>query len=304
MRSVVSFTRPRTAALIAAAVLNVGLALSLSSAWAAETSDLTGAKRIVSIGGSVTEIVYALKAEDRLVARDSTSTYPPEAMRLPDAGYIRALNAEGVLGVSPDAILALEGSGPPEALDVLKKAGIPLAMVPESFTADGILAKIDQVGLALGLQDEAATLAGAVRADLAAATTEAAGMPEKPRVLFVLSMNGGRVLASGKDTAADGIIRMAGAVNAVEAFAGYKQLTDEAIADLKPDVVLMMDRGGQHDAKADELFAHPALALTPAAKTRRVVRMDGLYLLGFGPRTAGAVRELAVALRRPGTAAQ
>ncbi|NBN62158.1 heme/hemin ABC transporter substrate-binding protein [Pannonibacter tanglangensis] len=294
----------KAVALIAAAAAHVSLALSLSAAWAGPSDDLSQARRIVAIGGSVTEIVYALKAGDRLVARDSTSTYPPEAQALPDAGYIRALNAEGVLAVTPDAILALEGSGPPEALDVLKQAGIPLAMVPESFTAEGILAKIDRVGAALGLSDAAAGLSAAVRSDLAAAMAEAAARETKPRVLFVLSLAGGRVLASGTDTAADGIIRMAGAINAVEAFSGYKQLTDEAIAGLKPDVILMMDRGGDHGAGADELFAHPALALTPAAASRRLVRMDGLYLLGFGPRTAAAVRDLAVALRQPGSTAQ
>jgi iron complex transport system substrate-binding protein len=116
------------------------------------------------------------------------------------------------------------------------------------------------------------------------------------RVLFILSAQGGRLLASGTGTAADGIIRMAGGVNAIDGFEGYKTLTDEAAAVARPDVILMMDRSGDHAADDAQLFALPALAGSPAAATGSVVRMDGLLLLGFGPRTAEAVRALSRAL--------
>ena len=97
-------------------------------------------------------------------------------------------------------------------------------------------------------------------------------------------------------TAADVLIRMAGGVNAVSDYEGYKQITDEAVGLAAPDVILMMDRGGDHGVADDELFAMPAISLTPAAQTRSVVRMDGLLMLGFGPRTASAVRDLNAAL--------
>ena len=83
-------------------------------------------------------------------------------------------------------------------------------------------------------------------------------------MLFILSMQGGKILASGSGTAADGIIELAGGVNAVEGFAGYKQLADEAAIVAKPDIILMMDRGGGHGIAEAELFAHPAIAPTPA----------------------------------------
>ncbi len=84
--------------------------------------------------------------------------------------------------------------------------------------------------------------------------------------------------------------------NAVAGMQGYKALTDEAILTAAPDVVLMMDRGGDHAATSEELFSHPALATTPAGKAKALIKMDGSYLLGFGPRTASAVRDLATAL--------
>ncbi len=252
------------------------------------------AARVVSIGGSVTEIVYALGEENRLVARDTTSNPPAAVLDLPDVGYLRALSPEGVLSVSPDLILTEEGAGPPESVELLRQADIPFAEVPDGFTAEAILAKIRAVGAALEVPEKAEALAETVGADMRAAL-DSVDVKDK-RVLFILSMQGGRILASGTDTAAAGMIRLVGAQNAVTSFSGYKPLTDEAVAQAAPDVILMMDRQGDHAAANDQLFANPAISTTPAAKSRAVVRMDGMYLLGFSVRTPDALRDLAAAL--------
>lgn len=251
-------------------------------------------QRLLSIGGSVTEIVHALGAGDRLVARDTTSTYPPEVTDLPDVGYARALSPEGVLSVAPDHILAIEGAGPPETINVLMASGLPFTTVPEASDGPGILEKIEVVGQALGLPDRAATLIAETRAalDATARMTAQIAPGESRRVLFILSLQGGRILAGGTGTQAASIIEMAGAVNAVDGFEGYKQLTDEAVSRAAPDVILMMDRGGDHAIEDEVLLSMPAIRTTPAAETGAVVRMQGLYLLGFGPRTAQAARDL------------
>lgn len=251
-------------------------------------------ERVLSVGGAVTEIVYALGAGEMLVARDTTSSFPTEAEDLPDVGYMRALSPEGVLSVAPDLIVAVEGAGPPETLDVLSSADIELVTVPEGYDAEAIAQKIAIVGAALDRVQEADALATAVRADLAAAAAQAADRADgqKKRVMFILSTQGGRVLASGTDTAADAIIALAGGENVLPEFQGYKPLTDEAILAAAPDVILMMDRGGDHDQADEDLFAMPAIAATPAAQNDALVRMGGLYLLGFGPRTASAVADL------------
>lgn len=82
---------------------------------------ITDTSRLVSVGGAVTEIVYALGAGDRLVARDQTSTYPEEARKLVDVGYMRRLSPEGVLSVNPTGILLSEGSGPRKRWKYLRK---------------------------------------------------------------------------------------------------------------------------------------------------------------------------------------
>lgn len=272
-------------AILRGAVFAVALGTALPSG---------AAERVLAIGGAVTEIVYALGAGDLVVARDTTSSFPPEVENLPDVGYMRALSAEGVMSVAPDLILAVEGAGPPETLAVLRSADIPLVTVPEGYDGAAIAEKISVIGAALGREAEAEALIKRVMADLEAVserTGTAAGEKQKS-VLFILAVQGGRVLASGRDTAADAVIALAGARNALTEFEGYKPLTDEAILVAAPDVILMMDRGGDATQYAADLLAMPAIAATPAAKSGALVQMGGLYLLGFGPRTADAVADL------------
>jgi iron complex transport system substrate-binding protein len=254
-------------------------------------------QRVVALGGVVTEIVYALGQEDRLVARDATSTWPEEAEDLPDVGYVRALSPEGVLSVDPDLILAIEGSGPPETMDVLEAADIPLITVPEGHDAAAIRARIETVATALGVAEAGEALARDVETALAAAVADAAGAVP-PRVLFVLSMQGGRIMAAGDNTGAEGIIELAGGVNAMAGFEGYKQVSDEAVLLAAPDVILMMDRSGDHAADDAGIRAHPALGQTPAAEAGAIVRLPGLLMLGFGPRTPEAVRALSRAFEQ------
>lgn len=268
------------------------------AAWvsAETTSHPHPGANVLSIGGSVTEIVFALGQEHRLIARDTTSIFPPRATNLPDVGYIRALSPEGVLSVGPELIISEDGAGPPEAVEILKAASIPFITIPDEYSDEGVIEKIIAVGEALDVEDKAAALAESVAAKLVKAKARSADVTQPKRVLFILSTQGGRILASGTDTAADGIIRMAGGVNAISEFEGYKPLTDEAVSAAAPDVILMMDRDSNHSAANDKLFAMPALVTTPAALNRSVVRMNGLYMLGFGPRTAEAVLDLNTAL--------
>lgn len=252
---------------------------------------------VVSIGGATTEIVYALGLEAHLVGRDRTSTFPVQAKALPDVGYMRALSPEGVLSVAPDMILAASGAGPAETVDVLKSAGVTYVEIADGYDQHAVHDKIIAVGAALGAEAAAGELAARVDAEISDAQAVAAAHegPAK-RVLFILSTEGGRITAAGQGTAADGMITLSGGQNAVEGVEGYKPLSDEAVAIANPDVILMMDRGGNHGAADADLWAMPALRTTTAAANGAVIRMDGLLLLGFGPRTGEAVQTLSRAL--------
>lgn len=282
--------------LLVALAIAVGISLAFTTAILTPAMAADGNKdenRIVAVGGSVTEIVYALGEGDRLIARDTTSTYPAEAASLPDVGYIRRLSPEGVLSVNPDRVLMLEGSGPRQTLTLLEEAGVPITTIPEEFTGEGIVKKVLAIGDALGVPEKASELSAKLKADLAKAKAASASKTKDVRVLFILSMGSGRILASGTGTGADSILKLAGAENVLSDFEGYKQVSEEAVLKAAPDIILMMARGGNHQDTLEQVLGNPSIALTPAGANRRLIRMDGLLLLGFGPRTAEAVRELA-----------
>lgn len=252
--------------------------------------------RIVSIGGAITEILYALGFDDRIGGVDATSLFPAAALRdKPSVGYMRQLSAEGVLGLNPTLVLAMQGSGPKETMDVLEAAKVPLVLVPEIFSEQGLLDKIRLVGRAMGADARAACLTTAVSGDLKQLRELRARVTKPVRVMFVMSLLNGRALVAGRSTAADEIIKLSGGVNAIDSYDGYKMINDEAIVAARPDVVLSIERS-KDSLEAQAVYVHAAFAMTPVVANRAFIAMDGLYLLGFGPRTAAAARDLSVKL--------
>lgn len=258
------------------------------------TVEIESSARVIAVGGSITEIVHALGAQDRLVAVDSTSQYPAAVSSLPNVGYMRQLSAEPILGLGPTLVLAEADAGPPASLDQLREAGVAVLTVADEHSPEGVYAKIESVAAALGLRSRGITLVENLRAEFAEVRQAIAGAAEAPKVLFLLSVgNGGAPLAAGRDTSAAGIIALAGGVNAIDAYDGYKPMTPEATVSAAPEVVLLTTRSLALLGGEEKLWALPALSATPAGAQRRVIAMDGLLLLGFGPRTADAVRQLA-----------
>jgi len=278
---------------IRAACLALALAFGTSAAQAADTP----AHRIVSVGGAITEIVYALGLADSIVAVDTTSTYPPGVLRKPKVGYMRQLASEPILAVAPTMLLADGDAGPPDALAQMRDAGLNVVMAPDDSSPDGVLAKIELVATALGVPEQGAALAARLRSDLSFLKARIDTVTDRPRILFLLSIGqGGAPLAAGTDTAAAAIIELAGGRNVVATYAGYKPQSPEALVSAAPDVILVTHRSLRLLGGREKLLTIPEIAATPAGAERRVVAMDGLLLLGFGLRLPQAVRSLAAAL--------
>ena len=257
----------------------------LFAASAAQAAD----GRIVAVGGSVTEIVYALGEANRLLAVDSTSLYPAATGDLPNVGYMRQLSAEPILALGPDLVLAIADSGPPAALEQIEDAGVPLVTVPDDYTPEGVLDKIEVIAAALGVEEKGRALRAEVAAELDAVKAAFGDVSARPRVLFLLTISQGRsTVAAGRRTSAEGIIHLAGGVNAIDGFESYKPLSPEAAVAAAPEVLLVTRRSLALLGGLEGLLSIPEVALTPAAQNGRVVTMDGLLLLGFGPRTAEA----------------
>lgn len=241
----------------------------------------------------MTETIFALGAGNRVVARDTTSDFPSEVTNLPDIGYMRQLSAEGVLSVGPDLIITRDTAGPPEVLDQLRAASVPLVEVHDAFTRQAVVDTVKTVGEALGLQEDADRLAADIDAEFAALADEVA-KGEAPRVMFVLSNQGGRLNVAGRGTGAHGVLELAGAQNVfADDYAGYKIASDEAIIAAAPEVIVKMTSTGQtdHDSGREDVLTLPAISQTPAGQKGALVLVDPAAL-GFGPRTATLARSL------------
>ncbi|GAP38056.1 heme/hemin ABC transporter substrate-binding protein [Piscinibacter sakaiensis] len=253
-------------------------------------------QRIVTVGGALTEIVYALGAEAALVGVDTTSLYPAAAQRLPSVGYARALSAEGVLSLAPTLLLHSQEAGPPAVLSQLAAARLPMERLDLDHRIEGLLAAARRVGRLTGHADAGERLATRLEAEFGQALSRVAarrGGAAPPRVLFVLSHSLAQVRIAGRDTAADAMIGLAGGRNALGDATGYKPLSPEAAIAAAPEVILCTEQGLQAAGGIDGLLQAPGLAATPAGRARRVVAMDALLLLGFGPRLPQAVATLA-----------
>ena len=269
------------------------LALCAANGWGADCAPAQDPSRVVIAGGSLTEIIYLLGAEDRIVATDRTSNYPAAALEFPSVGYVRNLSAEGVLSLAPTLVLGEHDMGPLEVLDQLKRTGVETTVVEEVHTAQGIRDKVVCVADVLGLQgaEREAVIAGVDEqiADLDAVETQ----DQPVRVAVLLGIRDGMPLAAGRETSGQGLLDMAGAENVLAGFEGWKPVSLEAMSQANPDYIVMPLRGISDAGGVEKIAAHPAVALTNAGKRANIIGMDGMTILGFGPRTLGAALELA-----------
>ena len=250
-------------------------------------------QRLVVVGGALTEIVFQLGAGDRIVGVDTTSEWPAAASALPKVGYQRSLAAEGVLSLRPDLVLLTEAAGPPAVLQQIGAAGVTVESIETEDSIEGLVEKVQRVAALIGREVEGESLVAQLREDMQSLRRQLAGIEQGPRVAFLLSVGRGNTLASGRDTSADAAVVLAGGVNALSAYSGYKPLNAEAMIAAAPDVLLTTERTLQQIGGKEKLMRLPGVPQTPAGRAGRIEAMDGLFLLGFGPRTPAALRELA-----------
>lgn len=248
--------------------------------------------RIVSVGGAVTEILFELGAEGRIVGNDTTSSYPPAANEMPKVGYMRALSTEGILSLEPDLIIMTEEAGPPPVIAQLQTTGVEILRLTAARSIDDITANVTKIATRLGLGDAGRNANALIERTRQKLTKAVAAMPTSPSVMFILNHGSGTPMVSGTGTAADAVIALAGGRNTVSGYKGYKPLTPEAAVDLQPDVILVTSEGLAAAGGAAAFRDMPGINMTKAAKQDRIIAMGALYLLGFGPRTPDAALEL------------
>jgi len=251
------------------------------------------APRIVSLSGTISEIICDLGRQGQLVGVDVTSTYPAALDKLPKVGHNRNISAEGVLAQNPTLVIGTTESLKPEVAAQLKSAGVRVELFKQTYSVEGTKQLINDVAAAFGASAQAPALLKKLDAQL----TQVRKPAKAPKVLFIYARGTGTMMVAGQGTQAEKIIQLAGGQNAATGFAEFKPLTAEALVAANPDVLLLFDTGLQSLGGKASLLQVPGIAQTTAGRTGRVVEMDGQLLTGFGPRLGLAATELAQKLR-------
>jgi len=251
-------------------------------------------EKIITLGGNITETVYALGEGAKLVGVDVSSLYPAEVEALPKVGYYRQISAEGIISLGPTVIIGSDAVGPADALEKIKKVGIPVQVLSSKKTLAGAQERITGIAKLLNKETEGKKLIDNMNAELAKVNKP----NTKPKVLFIYARGAGSVNVAGTATSAEEMITLAGGINAVSEYEGYKPINSEAIIAAAPDVILMTARGLESIGGIDAVAKLQGISLTPAGKEKKIIAMDDLLLLGFGPRTGQAVQELATKISK------
>lgn len=249
-------------------------------------------KKIVSVGGALTEIIYALDAEDMLVGSDTTSYFPADAEKLPKVGYQRALSAEGILSLNPDLVILTDEAGPPPVLKQLETAGVKLLKIDAGRSVEDVKNSIKTIAKELDKTQEANNLIEKIDEQIVVLNEAINSQKEQNKVMFILQHGGGAPMVAGMGTAADSIIKLSGAANAVTEYEGYKPLTPESAVAMQPDFILITNQGFEQAGGKEGLLRLSGISLTKAAAEGNVIVMDSQLLLGFGPRTVDAALQL------------
>ncbi|WP_189385426.1 heme/hemin ABC transporter substrate-binding protein [Advenella faeciporci] len=249
-------------------------------------------ERVISLGGSVTEIVYELGLGDSLIADDFSSLYPEAATHLPRVGYYRAVPVEGLVAMHPDLILASENAGPAHALESVRKLGVEIVKVSDRASLESLYERVRQIARVLTVEDKGDALIEQIHASVARAQAR----PGKNLKAALIINRTGTLQAAGSHTAASTLMSLAGLTNVLEpAQQGYKAVSAESLVNFGPELIIVTEGSVQASGGLEKLLRHPAIATTPAAINKRIVVMDDLLALGLGPRVAQAIEQLKLA---------
>lgn len=258
--------------------------------------------RIVSLAGSVTEVLFDLGLGANIVGRDISTTLA-EASEIPLVTQGHELSAESVLSLRPTLVLAPDDAGPPEALEQIRNVGIPVVVFPSPDSVDGIAARIEAIATAVGMGSGAAAVIDATQAELAALQDEIPADAEVPRVAFLyLRGHSGVYLLGGPGAGTDSLIEAAGGLDAgteIGLDEEFSSLTSEALVEAAPDAFLVTTTGLESVGGIDGLLELPGVAQTPAGQNRRVVAVEDGLLFSFGSRTPDAIASIIAQLYAP-----
>ena len=248
-------------------------------------------QRIVIAGGSLTEIVFALGAGDDVVGVDKTSSYPEKVKQLPQIGYWKLLNIEGVLSLKPTLFITLNDVEPDNVIEKVSESKVDvLALQRVPGTIELLYKNIGKIASKLNKQKEGELLINSIKTNLADIQTKISTHPQKTKVLSLMSMGGTNSVA-GKNTTIDALIAIAGGENLAK-HNSFKSYTAESIIAINPEVIILNKYSIDQLGGLDKINTIPGITETSAFKNNRITIIDDSYLFGIGPRVDEAAKLL------------
>lgn len=245
--------------------------------------------RIVSLAPSITEIVFALDAGERLVGATLFSDYPEAATHLPKVGSYVHLDLERIVALGPDLCLAVKDGNPKEVVFRLEALGVPVYAVDPRDVA-GVVETIVEMGRLLDAAPRADALASDLNERIRRVRKKAAAAPERPRVFFQIGVT--PIVSVGTDTFIHELIEMAGGVNLTAGPIAYPRYSREQVLALAPEVFVItsMARGETFERVKAEWERWSTM---PAVKNGRIVLVDSNLFDRASPRLVDGLEELA-----------
>lgn len=245
--------------------------------------------RVISSGGSITEVIYALDKQDLIVAADSTSHYPRAASALPKLGYFRQLSTEGILSFHPTHLIGAQATGPDTLFPQLKAAGVEVSILGEQRDLEGLKQLINQVGEIVHAPDKAKDLVKQIDNRVSQLKKQAQNL--KPiTALFILSDGERGLTVAGANTVPQALFNDAGITNAALKMRDYKVMDNESILAANPDVIFVASHRMRSDEEVQGLCQHPAIKATTAGQICKPVVMESSSALGLSPRYPEALQ--------------
>jgi iron complex transport system substrate-binding protein len=245
--------------------------------------------RIISLAPSLTETIYALGAEDRLVGDTDYCDYPPAAQKKPKVGGVMDPNLEQIAALHPDLVLLTKEGNRLETANALDSLGIP-TYATDAHTIDQIISSTQKLADVLHVSEEGKLLAEDLQKRLDALQAKLSGIPPR-RVLFIVWPE--PLQSIGKNTFVADALRRAGAVSVVDSNQDWPQVSLEEVARLQPDeLVFAPSHSGGSGDDFDAIANRPGWEILDAVKNRRYALASDA-IVRPAPRIVSVIEDLA-----------
>lgn len=273
---------------------SLNLEINSASAISLDVKGQSKAKRVIALANGSAEIISALGLKSILIGRDIAST-DSDLQDIPIVTSGHQVVAEKIIALNPDLLLIDRTTGPAQALDVIRSAGISVVEIPEVWRLNQIPEKVISVATAIGATGLGEQLNSAMQAQRSALSKAAVGT----RIIFLYLRGGSAIyLIGGKGSGADSLISAIGAsdIGAEQLANPFNALSSEIMAALNPEIILVMTNGLASVGGVDGLVVLPGIAQTVAGREKKIIAVDDSLLLSFGPRTPDLLLQLQAAV--------